>query len=97
ACVPFAGSRPSQVGWACSLARRARTPDGDRVTPMTANERLRLETVHHAVGIVVEREFRTWCAYEAFTRFIGGFVGVATAVNNDARPCSGIGRFVLPI
>src|SRR5260370_41598722 len=53
---------------------------------------LRLQPVHHPVGIVVERQLCPRRGPEALGRLVEGFVRVATAINNGAGPCSGIGR-----
>ena len=63
-----------------------RTVDGNRVAQVRSHLFLRVQVVHQAIGVVVERQLRAGHILEAFWRLVEGFVGVATGRNEDARP-----------
>jgi hypothetical protein len=67
-----------------------RAVDGDRVAQVRCHLLLRVQVVHQAIGVVVERELRAGNLFEAFWRLVEGFVGVATGRYEDARPGAGL-------
>ena len=63
---------------------------------MTQRGSLGIEIEELPSGVVVERELGSRDVISSFGGFGEGFVDGATAIDDDARPGSGIRHFVLP-
>src|SRR5256885_1000025 len=66
------------------------SPDGHRVSQVSAYRCLRLNAVHDPVRIVIQQQLRTRHIFGALGGFGKGFVCVAAARHQDAGPRSGL-------